>query len=76
MVQTTQGVKFGRDQLYFLCVSRQNAYITNEQYITLFQNIIDQSAKLVAAGNSHIAQRRCCRTAAYAGLPEDVAGNR
>jgi hypothetical protein len=45
---TSQGLKFSRDKLYFLCISRQNAFITNEEYLTLFKEVINQSARLVA----------------------------
>jgi hypothetical protein len=45
---TSQGIKFSRDKLYFLCISRQNAFITNDEYLNLFKEVITQSARLVA----------------------------
>jgi hypothetical protein len=45
---TSQGIKFSRDKLYFLCISRQNAFINNDQYLSLFKEVINQSARLVA----------------------------
>jgi hypothetical protein len=44
----TQGLKYSRDQLYHLCIARQNGYIANAEYTAAFRDVISQSAKLIA----------------------------
>jgi hypothetical protein len=44
----TQGLKYSRDQLYHLCIARQNGYISNAEYSAVFKDVISQSAKLIA----------------------------
>jgi hypothetical protein len=44
----TQGLKYSRDQLYHLCIARQNDYISNAEYTAVFRDVISQSAKLIA----------------------------
>jgi hypothetical protein len=44
----TQGIKFSRDQLYHLCIARQNGYISNAEYSASFREVVSQSAKLIA----------------------------
>ena len=44
----TQGLKFSRDQLYHLCIARQNGYIGNAEYSAAFRDVTSQSAKLIA----------------------------
>jgi hypothetical protein len=43
-----QGLKYSRDQLYHLCIARQNGYISNAEYTATFRDVISQSAKLIA----------------------------
>jgi hypothetical protein len=44
----SQGIKYSRENLYALCISRQNSYISNADYLQLTREVINQSARLVA----------------------------